>query len=128
MEKVEIKHIKPAFTDHRGDIFDLLDDEKILHVGLITSTKGAVRACHYHNKAKQFNYVLKGSFEFLSKEVDNPNAEVIKTILREGDFVSIPTRVIHKFVALEDESAIIDLNTESRSGDGYESDTVRVDI
>ena len=45
---IVIKKIEPAFQDHRGSITDVLD-KPISHVGLITFTKGALRAKHYHN-------------------------------------------------------------------------------
>ena len=126
MNEATVQKIKPAFEDERGAIFDLLDDENILHIGVITCTKGAVRGNHYHNKAKQFNYILKGKFEFVTRGIDE--SDPVKTVIvEEGDFVSIPTHLIHTFVALED-GEFMDFNTESRSGDGYESDTVRIKI
>lgn len=124
MKEVIIKSIKPAFEDERGKISDILDDENILHVGIITSKKGTIRGNHYHNKAKQFNYILKGKMELTIKKVDGDDPER-KYILQKGDFVGIPVRVIHSLRALED-SEFIDLNTESRSGEGYEDDVVRI--
>ncbi|MFA5887110.1 MAG: cupin domain-containing protein [Candidatus Nanoarchaeia archaeon] len=126
-KKISIKHIKPAFEDQRGAIHDILDDENILHIGLITSKKGAVRGNHYHNKAKQFNYVLKGKAEFLSKDSEDPNAKTEKNIIKEGDFISIPPKVIHTIIALED-FEFLDFHDFSRTDNGYEKDVIRVDI
>ena len=47
MEKLRIV---PAFSDHRGQIIDLLENENINAVTVITFTKGAVRANHYHKQ------------------------------------------------------------------------------
>lgn len=127
MRKVEIKHIKPVFEDARGKIMDILEDEKVLHIGLITSTKGAIRGNHYHHKSKQFNYILKGKAELIIKDLDDPKGEIKRTILNVGDFVSIPVRMIHTIKALED-TEFLDFNTESRLESGYEEDTVRVVI
>ena len=127
MKEVIVKHIEPVYKDDRGEINDILEDENILHIGLITSKAGAVRGNHYHNKAKQFNYIISGEVELITKDLDDPNAEIKRVILKKGDFVSIPTRVIHTVKAIED-SVFLDFNTESRSGQGYEEDTVRVII
>lgn len=125
MKKISIKHIEPVFEDARGKILDILDDEIILHVGLITSRKGAVRGDHYHKKAKQYNYILKGKMELLIEDIEDANKEPEKYILEKGDFVYIPTRLVHTLKALED-SEFLDFNTESRSGNGYKEDTIRV--
>ncbi|MFH2067778.1 MAG: cupin domain-containing protein [Pseudomonadota bacterium] len=118
-----IKKIKPVFEDERGAIYDILDDENILHIGLITAKKGAVRGNHYHKKAKQFNHILSGKMELKITDIDT--GKVIKHTLEKNDFISIPAGVGHTLIALED-SEFIDLNTESRSEDGYEQDTIRL--
>lgn len=121
--KVQIKKITPAFEDERGIIMDILDDENIQHIGLITAKPSAVRGNHYHNKAKQYNYILKGKVEVIIHE--NKDAEPQSHILEKGDFIFIPAGIIHTIKAIED-TVFLDFNTESRSGDGYEQDTVRV--
>lgn len=125
MKSVTVRKIKPVFEDERGKIFDLLEDENILHVGIITSKAGTIRGNHYHKIAKQFNYILKGKAELIIKDPDNIAIPPQIYILVEGDFVSIPSRVIHSVKALED-LEFIDLNTTSRSARGYEDDTIRV--
>ena len=50
MKEVIVKHIEPVHEDERGIIMDILEDETILHIGLITSKKGCIRGNHYHNK------------------------------------------------------------------------------
>ncbi len=126
MREISIRRIQPVYEDSRGKIFDILDDETILHVGIITSTKGAVRGNHYHKKAKQYNYILQGKIELSIRDIDDEtNRGERKYILEEGDFVYIPSGIIHSLKALED-SKFIDLNTESRSGEGYEEDTIRI--
>ena len=41
-EKVTVEKITPVFEDHRGEIMDLLDDEIILHVGMLTSRADSI--------------------------------------------------------------------------------------
>jgi quercetin dioxygenase-like cupin family protein len=124
MNKVTIKHIEPAFEDNRGKILDLLDDEEIMHVGLITSESGAIRGNHYHGVTKQFNYILRGSGILKIKYLDNDRSEGTFNI-KAGDFISIPPRVIHTIIA-EEYLEFLDLNTLTRNDDGYEKDTIRV--
>ena len=70
---------------------------------------------------------MSGKVELITKDLDDPNAEIKRVTLNKGDFVFIPTRIIHTMKALED-TEFLDFNTESRSGTGYEDDTVRVEI
>lgn len=126
MSNVEVRKIQPAFSDDRGTIMDLLNaDEEIHHIGLITFAEGAVRANHYHEHSRQHDYVLSGKIELRTKPAHDPDAQVRVDILEEGDIVSIPEHVIHAYRALAP-SAIIDMTTLSRSGAGYEEDTIRV--
>jgi len=125
MKEISIKHLEPVFEDERGKIFDILDDEVILHVGLITAKIGAVRGNHYHNRAKQYNYILEGKFELRIRDINESEKNEKRYILEKGDFVRIPNGLVHTLIALKD-SKFLDLNTESRSGSGYEEDTIRV--
>ena len=49
-----------AFKDKRGVIVDLVDNETFNAVTLLTFTKGAIRANHFHKKTFQWNYLLSG--------------------------------------------------------------------
>jgi dTDP-4-dehydrorhamnose 3,5-epimerase-like enzyme len=55
---MELIPLKPAHTDARGTITDLISDDEINAVTLITFAKGAVRANHYHERTVQWNYVI----------------------------------------------------------------------
>ena len=52
------KKLAPQFSDDRGEILDILTGENIDAVTLITFTKGATRANHYHKETIQWNYVI----------------------------------------------------------------------
>jgi len=127
MEKeVTVRSIKPAHEDDRGMIMDILDDIDAQHIGLITSKAGCVRGNHYHEKAEQFNFILSGKANFYWKDTRDPEAKVHKLELNKWDFVSIPTHIIHTVEAVED-LEFLDINTVSRSDEGYEKDVYRVD-
>lgn len=124
MSSVDVYQIEPAFTDDRGGIYDLIEEE-VGHTGLITSTKGAVRANHYHKQSTQYTYLISGKMELKTQPVDK-SEEVRIDIMEPGCMAVIPPNVIHAVTALED-SVFIDSTTLSRSGSGYEDDTVRTD-
>ena len=120
---VTVKKIKPAFKDARGIITDLLN-QKISHVGLITTTKGSVRASHYHLKSSQYSYILSGAFEVLTATVKFPR-KITRYVVNAGELISISPGVIHRFQALK-KADMVDMISESRSQNAYESDVVRV--
>ncbi len=123
---VVIKKIQPAFTDERGTITDIIENE-VKHIGIISSKINSVRGRHYHKKSTQFMYMIKGSIVMKTRGINEKNSEVETTVIGEGDFITIPPEVIHSFTALED-SLFLDMTTESRANDGYEEDTVRAEI
>ena len=126
MSRVKVETIKPVFSDERGIITDILRKD-IQHAGLITSKKGTTRANHYHEHQTQYTYVLKGKIELSTKDLQEENAEVKTEIVEAGQLITVPERVIHKYVALEDYE-IITLTTLPRSMKDYEADTHRVEI
>jgi len=124
-QKIKVFNIKPAFTDSRGQISDILDDVSIKHIGIITSKAGAVRGKHYHLKADQYNYVLTGKMEVRTKAY-NQNDKPKTWILSEGEMIFIPKKIIHSVKAVTD-CIFLDFNTVSRSGGAYEKDNYKIE-
>lgn len=120
MEKLKVV---PAFSDHRGQIIDLLENENINAVTVITFTKGAVRANHYHKQTTQWNYLMSGSIKLLSQV---PGEPVVETVMQPGDFVVTGPNVSHALVALENSSLMV-FTRGPRGGKEYESDTFRLE-
>ena len=123
-----IQQIAPEFVDGRGEIFKLLDDGKtiIKSVLLITCTKGAIRANHYHKKDTHWVYLLSGSMEYTEAAIDGKGYKE-SVIVKKGDLVFTPSNVAHAMRFLE-ESVFLTLSTESRRQDAYENDTIRVKV
>ena len=119
------KRIKPAFEDERGAIFDLVDNENISHIGLITSKKNSVRGKHYHKKAKQITYVLSGKIMLTAKDVRQKKSNYKTIIMEAGDIITIQPMVIHSIKALEDTIFLV-FTDKPRSNGGYENDTYRI--
>ena len=51
-KQMEIDKIKPAFTDDRGEIYDILSDPSIQHITIFTINKDSVRGKHFHKEEK----------------------------------------------------------------------------
>jgi dTDP-4-dehydrorhamnose 3,5-epimerase-like enzyme len=121
MELETIKHIKPAFTDARGEIINVFEGTTG-HVAHITSRKGSVRANHYHKKDFQYMYLISGAYESHCCEVNNPsNKQVLYA--KAGDIVSTPPMVAHAQKFTED-SVFLSLTTREREEGKYEEDTI----
>ena len=123
--EVKIEKIDPVYIDERGIISDLLN-EKINHVGLITTESEAIRGNHYHNLSAQYSYILSGKFEVLIASAQNPG-DVKKIVVNAGELITIPKKVVHRFKAIE-RAVMIDMISESRAGTGYEEDVVRMEL
>ena len=119
MQKITIK---PTHTDERGVITDLLQDETINAVTLISFERGAVRANHYHKETYQWNYVLSGSINIITQM---PNHEKIETKMNRGDFVLTVPNESHALTAVEPSELLV-LTKGPRSGNNYENDTFRL--
>src|SRR5271167_1440771 len=102
MEKSWVKKIVPAFEDERGIIEDVFDGEDIRHIGFITSKKGTVRGNHYHKKARQYTYILRGKVKWVIKDISIEGSQAEEHILGPHELAFDAPLVAHAMVALED--------------------------
>ena len=116
-----IKRIGSAFSDLRGDIFNIFEG-RIEHIALITSKKGSVRGNHYHKEDYQYIYLLSGAFESHSCDVRNPSKKQVLKV-RPGDLVDTPPHIAHAQKFTED-SIFLALTTRQRESGKYEEDTI----
>jgi quercetin dioxygenase-like cupin family protein len=119
MQKIELN---PAHSDARGVITDLLQDETINAVTVISFADGAVRANHYHKETYQWNYVLSGSIKLVTQL---PGQDVVETLMTKGDFTVTVPNESHALMALEPSELLV-LTKGPRGGKEYESDTFRL--
>ncbi len=117
------KKLAPQFSDDRGEILDVLTGENIDAVTLITFTKGATRANHYHKETIQWNYVTNGKLIYASQEIGGVKKEIT---LSKGDFVTSNPNEIHAFKAIENSELLV-LTKGPRAGKDYEEDTFRLE-
>ncbi len=125
LNKMTVRKIKPAHTDTRGIIVDVLEKVPVKHVGFITFEKGVVRANHYHKKQTQYTYVLDGEIKLVTQNYKG--GKKTARITRPGDLVTIPPGFIHAYLATK-KSSIIVLTDYSRDMRSFEEDTFRVKI
>jgi quercetin dioxygenase-like cupin family protein len=121
---MNVESIKPAFSDDRGDIIDVLKNTNIDYTTIITSKKGAVRANHYHKETYQYLYVMEGRLRVVTQM---PGEAVEEAIMEKGDMVANVPLERHAFEALEDSTMLV-LTCGPRGGEDYEKDTFRLDV
>ena len=119
---MELIKLIAAHTDARGTITDLISDDEVNAVTLITFTKGAVRANHYHERTIQWNYVLSGEILLVTQM---PGAERIEKVLKKGDFAVTRENERHALQGVTEAEVLI-LTKGPRAGTQYENDTFRL--
>ena len=119
---MEIIELIPAHTDDRGTITDLIKDDTINAVTVITFTKGAVRANHYHEHTVQWNYVLSGEVLLVTQM---PGGERYERSLFKGDFAVTRENERHALQGLTNAEVLI-MTKGPRAGSDYENDTFRL--
>lgn len=119
---MELIKLRAAHADSRGEIIDLISDDTVNAVTLITFAKGAVRANHYHERTIQWNYVLSGEILFVTQY---PGSEKEERVLKKGDFAVTRENERHALQGLTDAEVLI-LTKGPRAGSQYEDDTFRL--
>jgi dTDP-4-dehydrorhamnose 3,5-epimerase-like enzyme len=120
---MDVTKIISDFEDERGSITDILRQEPIDYVTIITSKKGALRGNHVHKETVQYVYVMEGKLKALSQMSDEP---VCTTVLEMGDLIVNVPNEGHAFEALEDTTFLV-LTRGPRGGENYEDDTFRLE-
>lgn len=121
MEKIKVE---TSFSDQRGEIIDLLENESINAITIVTFRRGAVRGNHFHKQTTQWNYVMEGRIRLVSRSPDGPIEEIM---LGPGDFAATGPNVAHALVGVEDSKVMV-FTKGPRGGKEYESDTFRLEV
>ena len=121
---MEIINRQVSFRDGRGVIIDLLENESINAVTVVTFEKGAIRGNHFHKHTTQWNYVMEGRVRLVSQLPGEPEREVI---MGPGDFVATIPDERHALQGLES-SRLMVFTKGPRGGKEYETDTYRLDV
>ena len=113
--------IKINFKDHRGIISDIIENENINAITLLTIKKGKVRGNHYHKKTFQWNYIISGKMKLVTKK--NGIKKSI-TLNKDDVAVTIPLEQ-HALVGVTNCKVLV-FTRGPRGGKEYESDTYRL--
>ena len=110
------------FRDNRGFIVDLLEKKNINAITFITQKKGKIRGNHFHKKTIQWNYLIKGKLELLTRK---NKQKIIRTLIQEGDLVETSKNESHAIKALKNSEFLV-FTQGPRGGKEYENDTFRL--
>lgn len=121
---MNVEKITPAFSDARGEIADILQQTAVDYVTMIKSTKGAVRANHYHKETTQWVYMLAGHMRVVAQV---PGEKPHEVFLGPGDLIVHAPMEAHAFESLDDSSMLV-FTRGPRGGENYEKDTFRLDV
>ena len=119
MKKIKSKIMH---QDGRGQIIDLLEKKRISAITFITQKKNKIRGNHFHKKTTQWNYLIKGKIELVSKK---KNKNLKKIILSKGDIVETEKNEKHAIKALKNSEFLV-FTQGPRGGRNYERDTFRL--
>jgi quercetin dioxygenase-like cupin family protein len=108
-------------SDDRGAIFDLIENELISAVGLVTFTPGSVRGNHIHYETAQWNYLIKGLL-YVVTQLDGVSAEAT---FETGDLFLVPPGEAHAMKAITDCEMMV-FTLGPRAGKDFEKDTFRL--
>jgi quercetin dioxygenase-like cupin family protein len=117
-----LHRVTPAHSDSRGTITDILEDEVIEHVSVITTAPGAIRGNHVHHETHQWVYVLTGALRYVTSL---PGSTTESGVARAGDVLATGPLEAHAIEALEDTTMVV-MTRGPRGGREYESDTYRL--
>jgi quercetin dioxygenase-like cupin family protein len=119
---MNVRHVENAFEDARGSIADILEDETIEHVSVLTTVKGSVRGNHYHRETNQWLYIVSGALQYAIRNADGISSGIVRT----GDVLHTGPMESHALVAIEDTTMVV-MTRGPRGGREYESDTYRLE-
>jgi quercetin dioxygenase-like cupin family protein len=108
------------FEDHRGVIQDLLGP--VDSVTEIYTRKGAVRGNHIHKETVQWTYIVSGELRVAHIDDDGKHVQVFGP----GSLITEPAEVPHAWEAVLD-TVVLVFTKGPRSGENYESDTIRLE-
>jgi oxalate decarboxylase/phosphoglucose isomerase-like protein (cupin superfamily) len=117
-------NIEVTFSDSRGEITDLIENEVINAVTLVTLRTGAIRGNHYHTETSQWNYLVSGEVEYVYRDRDGETIE--NSVMLKGDLILTPPGEHHALVGLSDSELLV-FTKGPRGGKEYESDTIRLE-
>ena len=132
-KRFEVRTIEPTFTDSRGSIFNVLEDEfDIRHVEYYTSIRGITRGNHYHPNHNEAIFMIDGLCQMVVKDLENSDPDDLKSGLEikavgPNNLIICKAKVVHAQIFLEDSKAIA-FSDGRKDRDKYLEHTIRYQI
>jgi quercetin dioxygenase-like cupin family protein len=127
MKQEKVIKGKEILADTRGAITNYDMPEPVTMLATISSTKGAVRANHYHPVQTQKCILIKGRYRSFYKDLSDHANPVKSHVIEPGDLVVTPPNVAHAMVFLED-SIFLNLVTGDREPEKFGEHTVPYEL
>ena len=108
--------------DSRGVIKDLIQKKNINAITYLTIKKGKIRGNHLHKKTIQWNFILSGKVQIVTKK---KFSLVQKKVFSKYDLIVTVPNEMHAMKAMSD-SEILVFTQGPRGGKEYETDTYRL--
>ncbi len=108
--------------DSRGVIKDLIQKKDINAITYLTIKKGKIRGNHLHKKTTQWNFILSGKVQIITKK---KFSRVRKKIFSKYDLIVTVPNEMHAFKAISDSEMLV-FTQGPRGGKEYETDTYRL--
>jgi dTDP-4-dehydrorhamnose 3,5-epimerase-like enzyme len=122
---MKIDKIKSAFTDDRGEIYDILSNSSIQHIAIFTINKDSVRGKHFHKEEKQWLFVLKGKIKVKTKNLLEKNSKIEEFELKEKDLIFFPTYSYREILGISNSECLF-MTSKSRKDNLNVKDTFPV--
>lgn len=106
------------FVDERGRIVNYELTEPINLIGYIDSSRGTVRANHYHPIQEQKCLLISGEYISVTKDLLIKDSPIETKIIREGDIAVIKPHVAHAMVFTQ-RSIFLNLVRGEREHENY---------
>ncbi len=115
----------PPFTDARGSIIPIVDEEMKSSV-IISSKRGTVRANHFHHTDWHYCYVFSGEIEYHHRPVGSTKPAAI-TVVKTGQTFFTPPLIEHAMHFTQD-TVFLCLGRNPRDQKSYEMDITRIEL
>ena len=109
---------KDNYFDERGIISNYYFDDSLNMIGYVESKKHSIRGNHYHPIQTQKCLLIKGKYISVTKDLNDENAVVETRLIKEGELSTIPPKVSHTMIFLED-SILLNLVNGDRDHKNY---------
>lgn len=116
-----------CIDDPRGAIQNILVDDRMNHIALISSRAGTVRGNHYHPTDRQYIYVLTGSLESYSVPVSGRTGDVRRITVPAGELLYCPPMVAHAYLFLSD-CQFLNIDCDPRDPARYAEHTIPYEV